>query len=155
MIIADLKNIEGRRYPAGRRTQNLVGGVSPVQATNFAMGMVTLDPGGGQVPWHNQDQEEVYFVVEGTGEMCLGNEVSELSTGQIVKIPPGVFHQLSNKGKTPLRMIYCYGPAGDVAHWKQELAGTLPAAGKEAPPLPEGAAHQQCTDLPEGGPIIL
>jgi quercetin dioxygenase-like cupin family protein len=155
MIIADLNKIAGRRYPAGRRTQNLVGGVSPVQAQNFAMGMVTLDPEGGQVPWHNQDQEEVYFVVEGTGEMCLGDEVSELSTGQIVKILPGVFHQLSNKGKTPLRMIYCYGPAGDVAHWKQELAGTLPAAGKDAPPLPAGAAHKQCTDLPEGGPIII
>jgi len=155
MIIADLENIEGRRYPAGRRTQNLVGGVSPVQAGNFAMGMVTLDPEGGQVPWHNQDQEEVYFVVEGTGEMCLGDEVAELSTGQIVQIPPGVFHQLSNTGKTPLRMIYCYGPAGDVAHWKQELAGTLPAAGEAAPPLPDGATCKQCTELPEGGPVII
>ena len=36
-------------------------------------------------------------------------------------------------------MIYCYGPAGDVAHWRQELDGTLPKAGEEAPPLPEGA----------------
>ncbi len=32
MIIADLNKIEGRRYPARRRTQNLVGGVSPIQA---------------------------------------------------------------------------------------------------------------------------
>lgn len=155
MNIADLKNIEGRYYPAGRRTQNLVGGASPVKANNFAMGMVTLNPGGGQVPWHNQEQEEVYFIIEGVGEMCLGSEVSELSAGQIVQIPPGVFHQLSNKGKTPLKMIYCYGPSGDVAHWKQELAGTLPAAGKEAPPLPVGAQYHQCLDLPEGGPVVI
>ena len=74
MIIADLNKIEGRRYPARRRTQNLVGGVSPIQAKNFCMGNVTLDPKGGQVPWHNQEQEEIYFVVEGTGEMCLGEE---------------------------------------------------------------------------------
>ena len=26
-------------------------------------------------------------------------------------------------------MIYVYGPAGDVVHWRQELAGTLPVAG--------------------------
>ena len=32
MIIADLSQIEGRSYPARRRTQNLVGGASPVQA---------------------------------------------------------------------------------------------------------------------------
>jgi mannose-6-phosphate isomerase-like protein (cupin superfamily) len=148
MNIADLKVIEGRTYPARRRTQNLVGGVSPVQAKNFAMGYVTLEPAGGQVPWHNQVQEEVYFIVEGVGEMCLGEEVRELRAGQLVEIPSGVYHQLSNKGDTPLKMIYCYGPAGDVAHWKQELAGTLPVAGKDVPPLPKGAMFPQCTKKP-------
>lgn len=142
MIIADLSEIAGRTYPARRRTQNLVGGTSPIQATNFCMGHVTLEPNGGQVPWHNQEQEEIYFVVEGMGEMCLGSERMELHTGQAVYIPPQVFHQLTNTGPTPLRMIYCYGPAGDVAHWRQELDGTLPRAGVGAPPLPEGAQSQ-------------
>ena len=147
MIIADLGKIEGRRYPARRRTQNIVGGLSPIQAKNFAVGFVTLDPDGGQVPWHNQEQEEVYFVVEGTAEMCLGTERQVLTSGQAAYIPSGVFHQISNLGKTPLKMIYTYGPAGEVAHWKQELAGTLPRAGAEAPPLPAGAIPQ-CTEKP-------
>ena len=95
MIIGDLGEIKGRTYPARRLTQNLVGGASPVQCENFAMGYVTLEPNGGQVPWHNQDSEEVYFVISGTGEMCLGEERSELVGGQIVQIPPGVFHQLT------------------------------------------------------------
>jgi mannose-6-phosphate isomerase-like protein (cupin superfamily) len=145
VTIADLAEISGRRYPARRLTQNLVGGMSPIQAANFSMGHVTLDPNGGQVPWHNQEQEEIYFVLDGTGQMCLGEECWTLSGGQAVYIPPRVFHQLTNVGETPLRMIYCYGPAGDVAHWRQELAGTLPRAGREAPALPEGA-FQQCTD---------
>ena len=148
MIIADLNKIEGRRYPARRRTQNLVGGVSPIQAKNFCLGNVTLDPTGGQVPWHNQEQEEIYFVVEGTGEMCLGEERRVVTAGQAVFIPPGVYHQLTNTGDTPLRLIYCYGPAGDVAHWRQELDGTLPKAGTQAPPLPAGA-HPQCTEKPK------
>lgn len=149
MIIADLAKIEGRRYPARRRTRNLVGGVSPVQCENFAMGYVELDPNGGQVPWHNQEQEEVYFVLEGIGEMCLGEEVQELRVGQCVKIPPNVFHQLSNKGNETLKMIYGYGPAGDVAHWRQELDGTLPKAGVEVPPIPSGAKYPQCTEKPQ------
>jgi hypothetical protein len=41
-------------------------------------------------------------------------------------------------------MMYCYGPAGDVAHWRQELDGTLPKAGVDVPPLPAGA-NPQCT----------
>ena len=142
MIIADLNAIEGRTYPARRRTQNLVGGASPIQAQNFALGYVTLAPHGGQVPWHNQEQEEVYFIVSGTGEMCLGAERQILTTGQAAFIPQGVFHQLTNLGAEPLLMIYCYGPAGDVAHWRQELTGTLPQAGVDAPPLPEGAQPQ-------------
>ncbi len=147
MNIARLQEIAGRTYPARRRTQNLVGGASPIQATNFSLGYVTLEPRGGQVPWHNQEQEEIYFVVSGTGQMCLGEECQELNGGEAVYIPAGVFHQLTNVGDEPLVMIYCYGPAGDVAHWRQELDGTLPKAGVEAPPLPENA-WPQCTELP-------
>ena len=148
MTIADLKEISGRTYPARRRTQNIVGGASPVQATNFSMGYVTLEPRGGQVPWHNQDQEEVYFILKGRGEMCLGDERREMTAGQAVYIPSGVFHQLTNIGDTVLEFIYCYGPAGDVAHWRQELEGTLPKAGEKAPALPDGA-WPQCTEKPE------
>jgi mannose-6-phosphate isomerase-like protein (cupin superfamily) len=144
VIISDLAHTAGRRYPARRLTQNIVGGASPIQAASFSLGHVTLDPNGGQVPWHNQEQEEIYFVLEGTGEMCLGDERMALTSGQAVYIPSLVFHQLTNTGGTPLRMIYCYGPAGDVAHWRQELAGTLPRAGVDVPSLPEGA-QPQCT----------
>jgi mannose-6-phosphate isomerase-like protein (cupin superfamily) len=142
VIIADLSEITGRTYPARRLTQNLVGGSSPIQAKSFSMGCVTLQPHGGQVPWHNQEQEEIYLILEGEGEMCLGNEKSEIKAGQAVYIPPKVFHQLTNTGPKVMRMIYCYGPAGDVAHWRQELDGALPRAGVEAPPLPSGAQPQ-------------
>ena len=147
MIIADLNRIDGRTYPARRRTQNVVGGASPIQATHFSLGYVTLEPHGGQVPWHNQEQEEVYFVLEGEGEMCLGSERLTMTSGQTAYIPSGVFHQLTNIGATPLKMIYCYGPAGEVAHWRQELDGTLPKAGVDVPALPAGA-HPQCTEKP-------
>lgn len=147
MIIARLAELVGRTYPARRRTQNLVGGASPIQAVNFCLGYVTLEPDGGQVPWHNHEQEEIYFVLEGTGEICLGTERQTIHGGEAVSIPSGEYHQLTNTGSTPLRMIYCYGPAGDVAHWRQELTGTLPRAGIDAPALPAGA-RPQCTAAP-------
>jgi mannose-6-phosphate isomerase-like protein (cupin superfamily) len=142
VTIADLAQIAGRTYAARRRTQNLVGGASPIQAKNFSLGWVTLEPQGGQVPWHNQEQEEIYLVLEGEGEMCLGVERAAIKAGQVVYIPPRVFHQLTNTGSTAMRMIYCYGPAGDVAHWRQELEGALPRAGVDAPALPSGAQPQ-------------
>ena len=147
MIIADLNKTEGRTYPARRTTRNIAGGASPIQCDNFCIGNVTLEPRGGQVPWHNHHQEEVYLILEGAGEMCLGQQRQTVTAGQAVYIPPGVFHQLTNTGDTPTRMIYCYGPPGDVAHWRQELEGTLPKAGVDVPPLPDGA-HPQCTEKP-------
>jgi mannose-6-phosphate isomerase-like protein (cupin superfamily) len=143
MTIADIATIEGRTYPAGRWTQNLVGGASPIKAKGFCMGYVTLEPGGGQVPWHNHEQEEVYFIVRGTAEACVGEEYRMVAAGQALYVPSMTFHQLTNIGTEPMIMLYTYAPAGDVAHWRQELDGSLPRAGVEAPPLPAGARPQR------------
>jgi mannose-6-phosphate isomerase-like protein (cupin superfamily) len=113
-----------------------------VSNDHFALGYVVLDADGGQVPWHNHAQAEIYFVLEGHGQMCVGDEVQDVHAGQMVHIPPLEYHQLTNTGAEPLRMMYCYAPAGDVLHWRQELAGTLPRAGEDVPALPAGAAPQ-------------
>ena len=91
MIIADLAEIPGRVYPARRRTQNLVNGASPIQAKSFAMGHVTLEPRGGQVPWHNQEQEEVYLVLEGEGEMCLEQNGRRFAPVRLLIFHPAFF----------------------------------------------------------------
>lgn len=149
MTIVDLNKTEGRTFPARRRTRNIVGGSSPIQATHFAMGIVELEPKGGQVPWHNHEQEEVYLLLDGgEAEMCLGENRQTISPGQAIYIPSGEYHQLTNISHTTIRMLYCYGPAGSVDHWKQELEGTLPKAGVDVPPLP-GGAWPQCTDKPD------
>jgi quercetin dioxygenase-like cupin family protein len=146
--IVDLNTMEGRRYPAKRWTRSFAGPGLAIETKGFSMGYVVLEPKGGQVPWHDHSQEELYLLLEGTCEICQGAERETLEGGQAAYIEPGQFHQLTNVGETPARMIYCYAPAGDVAHWRQELSGTLPKAGEQAPPLPEGA-WPQCTEKPK------
>jgi len=150
MIIADITKIPGRSFPARRTGRGLAGQAGqPIPTRGFTMGYVVLEPNGGQVPWHNQEQEEVYMVLQGRGEICVGTECSEISAGQAVFMPPTQFHQLTNTGSAPLHMMYIYCPGGDVAHWRQELDGTLPRAGVgPIPPLPAGA-QPQCTKKPE------
>jgi quercetin dioxygenase-like cupin family protein len=150
MIIADLNQMEGRLFPARRWGRTFVGKGQPIESDNLSMGYVVLEPKGGQVPWHDHSQEEVYLMLEGTFEMCVGTERRTLQGRQAVYIPSGVFHQLTNIGDTKATFIYCYSPAGDVAHWRQELSGTLPKAGDgDIPPLPAGA-WPQYTNRPEG-----
>ena len=105
MIIADLGTIAGRLFPARRKTQNLVGGVSPVKASNFALGHVSLEPNGGQVPWHNQEQEEIYFILEGEAEMCLGKKRQILKEGQAVYIPSGEFSSADKRVEASLPYV--------------------------------------------------
>ncbi|MBN1347085.1 MAG: cupin domain-containing protein [Phycisphaerae bacterium] len=147
MRIADLSAMQGRRYPARRWTRSFVGPGLPIEAKGFSMGYVVLEPKGGQVPWHDHEQEEVYVLLEGTFEFCLGTERRILSAPQAVYVTSGEFHQLTNIGDEPATMIYCYAPVGEVAHWRQELSGALPKAGQDAPPLPVGA-WPQCTEKP-------
>jgi oxalate decarboxylase/phosphoglucose isomerase-like protein (cupin superfamily) len=50
-------------------------------------------------------QEEVYFFVQGTGRMIVGDEDSEsfaVSPGDIVLIPDGAFHRVINDGEMNL-----------------------------------------------------
>jgi mannose-6-phosphate isomerase-like protein (cupin superfamily) len=144
MIIADLNKLPGRVFPAQRWGRGLVGqGEQPIRAEGFSMGYSVLAPRGGQVPWHYQEQEEVYFIVEGEGEVCVEGGRAPIRAGQAVYLPPGKYHQLTNTGADPLHLLYVYCPGGDVAHWRQELEGTLPVAGAGVvPALPEGAEAQ-------------
>jgi mannose-6-phosphate isomerase-like protein (cupin superfamily) len=142
MITADIKKVEGRKYPAGRLTKQIAGGSSDIKPDNFCMGFVMLNPKGGQVPWHAHDNEEVYFILSGVGEAVVGDEIKIMRSGEAVYISSGIYHQITNISGIALKMIYCYAPAGEVSHWKEELADTLPRAGIEAPSLPKGASPQ-------------
>ena len=66
MIVADLGKIEGRFYPARRRTQNLRGGASPIQGEDFAMGFVRRwRRMGGRCRGIIRSRRRFIFVVEG------------------------------------------------------------------------------------------
>lgn len=50
-------------------------------------------------------QEEVYFFVQGSGRMIVGNEDSEsfaVGPGDVVLIPDGAFHRVINDGEMNL-----------------------------------------------------
>lgn len=106
-------------FPTGRHTRVLVGADSPVQADNFTMGYVRMDP-QGSVPKHEHYQEEVYYIVEGNGMMELGNEISDVHAGTAVYIPSNTPHELVNTGTKEMIMMFVYAPAGIVDHWDEE-----------------------------------
>lgn len=52
---------------------------------------------------HKHDnQEEVYFFVQGTGVIIVDQEKFRVSAGDIILIPDGAFHQVINDGEQNL-----------------------------------------------------
>jgi mannose-6-phosphate isomerase-like protein (cupin superfamily) len=67
-----------------------------------------LDPGQATERHYHARTEEIYFVLEGEGEMELDGERGHVAPGDAVLIPPGARHQIT--AETPLRFLCCCAP---------------------------------------------
>ena len=144
----DVAALAGNRFPARRWGRSITNGSSPLAAAGFTAGLSILAPMGGQVPWHEHPdrQGEVYVLLGGRPQVCIGSWVDEVDTPAAAIIGGDQWHQVTNLHPgEPLSLIYCYEGSVAAPHWWQERDGVLPAAGTGAsPPLPAGA-FPQCT----------
>jgi mannose-6-phosphate isomerase-like protein (cupin superfamily) len=59
---------------------------------------------------HHRQTEEIYYLLEGTGRMRVGDEIREVAAGDAVAIPPGAVHQITNTGRVTLKFLCCCAP---------------------------------------------
>ena len=60
---------------------------------------------------HHLLTEEIYYILQGTGQMTVGDEVREVEAGDAIFIPRGNTHTLENTGHTPMTILLVCGPA--------------------------------------------
>ena len=123
MDLVKLSEIQGDKFPAGRWTR-VITGEGRLQPNGFMMGYVVIYP-GGKVPMHEHENEEVYTVLKGKGEMFIGDQMEPIRAVSSVYVPPNQPHSLVNTGDEELEMIFVYAPATIVDHWAQEREGEL------------------------------
>ncbi len=75
-------------------------------APNFAMRLVTIEP-GGFVGMHDHPYEHEVFVLKGTARVTEGDEVAEVREGGFVFVTPGITHGFENIGDDILEFICC------------------------------------------------
>ena len=78
--------------------------ISQVEAPNFAMRMFEVEP-QGHTPLHVHPSEHEIFIIEGSGEVTLGDDVKPLGPGVVAYVPPDLRHQFRNTGGTLLRFL--------------------------------------------------
>ena len=70
----------------------------------------TLAPGQATQRHYHRVSEEIYFVLDGEGEMELDGERRGVSAGDAVAIPAGSWHELRAEGDRPLRILCSCAP---------------------------------------------
>lgn len=63
---------------------------------------------GSATPPHQHDCEEVVLVLEGSGEVRIGDEVVPFGPDSTLILPPNVAHQIFNTGKVALRTVAAF-----------------------------------------------
>ncbi len=81
-------------------------------------------PGEGPPDHVHFNQEEMFFIVEGTYELTVGDQTSTAGPGTLVFIPRTVVHRFKNVGATTARMLDWSLPGGQDHYFKaiSELA---------------------------------
>jgi mannose-6-phosphate isomerase-like protein (cupin superfamily) len=103
---------EGERHGVGDSEAVIKAGSAETGGT-FFLSETTLAPGfPGPPPHHNERLLDMFYVLEGTLTMVLGDETHELGPGSFVCVPPGVVHAFANKSARPVRMLNFNTPGG-------------------------------------------
>jgi mannose-6-phosphate isomerase-like protein (cupin superfamily) len=69
-----------------------------------------LPPGKATTPHHHPRTEEIYYILEGTGRMRIGDEEQTVGPGDAIAIPPGQVHTIANPGSETLKFLCCCAP---------------------------------------------
>ena len=67
-------------------------------------------PGQRTTPHYHPKTEEIYYILEGQGEMRIGEKTRTVEPGDAVAIPPGTVHTILNTGTTTLKFLCCCAP---------------------------------------------
>lgn len=78
---------------------------------NQSLAEARIPPGTSTIPHHHVETEEIYYVIEGLGEIRVGSDARQVGPGDAIAIPPGARHTLRNIGEHTLKILCCCAPA--------------------------------------------
>ncbi|MBI5431092.1 MAG: cupin domain-containing protein [Nitrosomonadales bacterium] len=95
---------------AAQRYDSRMGMIAPrIGAQKLGYNITAIPPGKRAFPFHNhQVNEEMIFVLEGSGEVRIGEATYAIRQGDFVACPPGgkeTAHQVINTGSVELKYL--------------------------------------------------
>lgn len=96
--------------PAAERFGMRMGVIGPyIGAQKLGYNLTTIPPGKRAFLFHNHRvNEEMFFILEGSGEVRIGEERHPIRQGDVITCPPGgadTAHQIINTGDVELKFL--------------------------------------------------
>jgi quercetin dioxygenase-like cupin family protein len=99
---------------------------------SFYLGEVTAEPGFPGPPAHVHERlHDMFYVLEGTLTVQLGDASVGLEPGSFVCVPPEVVHSFRNESEQPVRFLNFNTPAG-WENYMRDLAAILASGSPSA-----------------------
>ncbi len=110
MIVRSLDRAEPFTTADGSSIRELLG-IPTAPVSNQSLAEATLEPGQATERHYHAETEEIYYLVEGGGDMEVDGERRSVAAGDAILIPPGAWHQIRAEGPGRLRFLCCCAPA--------------------------------------------
>jgi mannose-6-phosphate isomerase-like protein (cupin superfamily) len=108
VIVRSLAEAEPFTTADGSTIRELLG-LPTASVRNQSLAEATLEAGQATERHYHRATEEIYYVVEGEGELEIDGERQRVSAGDAALIPPGTRHQIrADSGR--LRFLCCCAP---------------------------------------------
>lgn len=75
--------------------------------------LIIIDPIKESVKHYHKIMDEIYFILEGNGEIVLDNRIHSVKPGHSIYIPALVSHQIKNTGGSALKFLSIDSPPYD------------------------------------------
>jgi mannose-6-phosphate isomerase-like protein (cupin superfamily) len=79
-------------------------------AKNITLNYVEHAPGVTFTPHVHENSEDVIVILKGRGHIRSNDEMIPFEAGDVLYVPPGVFHGTTNTGDETLIMFSCQAP---------------------------------------------
>lgn len=76
----------------------------------YSLAHAIVKPGSASRP-HKLTSSEVYYILQGTGQMHIDGESAPIGPGQVVYIPPDATQYIQNTGNIDLKFLCIVDPA--------------------------------------------
>jgi quercetin dioxygenase-like cupin family protein len=133
----------------------IVGDTMTLKATEATTGgsLVLLEnltaPGGGPPPHIHTREDEFWYVIDGTFEIRIGDEVHALGPGGFAYAPRGTVHNFRNTADTPSRVLVGFTPGGMGGFFRE--SGQPATDDGPAPPIDEDEIARTMAAAPKYG----